>query len=127
MIAQILIQVSIQTHQQKEGEEEGVEVEVEREPVELQVQAHQVMKWELPSPKVLPSLQKHFRPVRREKREDIEIFLLCMRRGLRLRNLRLRSTCKQGVNGLVDTINKLANSIQALASHKNQSPASKSS
>ena len=34
---------------------------------------------------------------------------------------------KQGVNGLVDANNKLANSIQALASHKNQSPASKSS
>ncbi|KAF3450158.1 hypothetical protein FNV43_RR06238 [Rhamnella rubrinervis] len=34
---------------------------------------------------------------------------------------------RQGINGLVDAINKLANSIQALASHRNQSPASKSS
>ncbi|KAL4387738.1 hypothetical protein GQ457_09G004320 [Hibiscus cannabinus] len=32
---------------------------------------------------------------------------------------------KQGIDGLVDAINKLANSILALASHKNQSPAPK--
>ncbi|XP_039065019.1 trihelix transcription factor ASR3-like isoform X2 [Hibiscus syriacus] len=32
---------------------------------------------------------------------------------------------KQGINGLVDAINKLANSILALASHKNQSSAPK--
>ncbi|GMI93607.1 hypothetical protein like AT2G35640 [Hibiscus trionum] len=32
---------------------------------------------------------------------------------------------KQGINGLVDAINKLANSILALASHKNQSAAPK--
>lgn len=29
---------------------------------------------------------------------------------------------RQGINGLVDAINKLANSIMALASHKNHSP-----
>ncbi|XP_061955945.1 uncharacterized protein LOC133677829 isoform X2 [Populus nigra] len=66
----ILIQVSIQTHQQREGEEA---VEVGKEPVvALPVQAPH-MKWALPFPKVLLSLQKQFRPVMREKKEDTEI------------------------------------------------------
>ncbi|XP_034891425.1 uncharacterized protein [Populus alba] len=69
-VAQILIQVSIQTHQQREGEEA---VEVGKEPVvALPVQAPH-MKWALPFPKVLLSLQKQFRPVMREKKEDTEI------------------------------------------------------
>ncbi|KAI3466912.1 hypothetical protein Pfo_023575 [Paulownia fortunei] len=32
---------------------------------------------------------------------------------------------RQGINGLVDAVNKLANSILALAAHKNQAPSSK--
>eukprot|EP00258_Populus_trichocarpa_P022046 XP_024438065.1 protein enabled homolog isoform X6 [Populus trichocarpa] len=55
---------------QREGEEA---VEVGKEPVvALPVQAPH-MKWALPFPKVLLSLQKQFRPVMREKKEDTEI------------------------------------------------------
>ncbi|XP_048328260.2 uncharacterized protein LOC107418735 isoform X5 [Ziziphus jujuba] len=75
----ILIQVSLQSHQQKGGEE-GVEVEVEREQaLALLVQQQpqqQVMinKWGVLSPEVLPSLLKHLKPVRREKIEGTEMF-----------------------------------------------------
>lgn len=64
--------MSIQTHQQRGGGEEGAAVE-EQAVVAVPVEAPH-MKWALQSPKVLPVLQKLFRPVRREKREGTEIY-----------------------------------------------------
>lgn len=56
----------------------------------------------------------------REERRHRELLSLHERR-LKLEESKTEID-RQGINGLVDAINKLANSILALASHKNQSP-----